>query len=173
MFIYEKMKCDKCGEIYKGKFKLRKLGVIECYNCVDKVILPDILVEEFTEETEIIENFEAELVMKMLQEDIEKIYSGDDKFFDELIIDGEMNLEKLYFMGNPLDIVLENQKLAFTALRYLEGSNKKYEAICNEIIEIYKTFREKRYTTSELNNLWEFFNHKDILKLVELDSLNH
>lgn len=172
MIMYDHFKCETCGESYKGKFRLTNSGKVECFDCENKEYTNPIKWEVIENETDIDDRLMRETFESMLIEDLGVIYMAEaeygenygTQFIDE---NGQANINKLYFYLNPVDLVIEGQKIAYGALRYLEGNSKKYRDHAKRLVDVYKGFREKKLTEEEIGNTWELFFSEETMELLE------
>lgn len=170
--MFEHFKCDKCGESYKGKFVFTLNGTVECFNCKDKVYVDSIKWEEMNSKEGIDELLLRDMFETMLIDDLGQIYmteaemgeSYDEQFIDE---NGEAKLDKVYFQHNPVDIVIEGQKIAYSALRYLEGNDKRFREHAKKLVETYKGLRERKLSDSEVTKVWELYFSENTMDLMD------
>lgn len=173
MIMYDNFKCDRCNETYKGKFVFKRNGEVECFDCDSKeIVVSEILWEDGQNESAVKNNLMRETVTNMLLDDVQEIYraesvKGEDYVDQFLKKDGTIDENKLFYQGNPIDLVIEGKKIAYIAMRYLEGTKEKHRKIAIKLLDIYKSFREITYTEDEVLEVWEMYYSDEVVRLVE------
>lgn len=162
MIIIDHFKCDVCGDSYKGRFKFTRKGKVECVNCDAKEKVTDIHWEQMQNDGDMDKKLLRSTVQGMLFDDVERIYRAESedkedyvkRFFDD---DGEFNMKMLYFQQNPIDMVMEGQKLAYSALRYLEGNDTDFKDHAQRLVDVYKEFRERKLSDADVIKTWDIY----------------
>lgn len=174
MVIIEKLTCSKCHETYKGVFRMNLNGDIECADCNDKVYFGDIDWKEITN-AELDKELLHETYSTLLLEDVDTFYKiesaiGEDFTKEFYTQDGKINTDKLYFQNNPIDLVLEGNKLAHICLRYLDiEDEKKYTKYAKYVIETYKELRNHKLNDEEIKDVWAIFYSKEADEIRKVD----
>lgn len=174
MIMIDHFRCDKCKATYKGVFRFTLNGEVNCIDCKDRVVYGEVVWEYVTNEKGLDEDVLHDTVVGMLFEDIERIYRSEsevgedytEKFIEE---DGSINEEKLYFCNNPIDLVIEGQKIAYSALRYMESSKKDYVDIAKKLVKKYKMLRERKFSEKEVQELWDLYFSEETMGLLGED----
>ncbi|MCY8636563.1 hypothetical protein MOD96_01940 [Bacillus sp. S17B2] len=173
MEIVEFATCSRCGNRYKGRFRVENNGEVHCVDCDNPDVFSGIEWRKLEENSS---KIEFDMVSDMLMSDIERIYQlhaeRDEnimaQFYKE---DGSINLDKVYFMGNPLDLASAAQRVAYAALQYLETRDTKYAGEAEDIVERYKELRERKLTDEEIQKFWEDLLSDSIQEIAGEDGL--
>lgn len=171
MNIYDHFKCDKCKKAYKGRFTFTQEGNVECYNCDSIEEVGEIQWGNIHDEASIGVQLLRATMQEMLLEDVERIYKSESvrgEDYTEIFFkdDGTMDVDKLYYQYNPLDIIIEGQQKAYSALRYLEGTDTEYMVIAEKVIDVYKNFREKKLTVQEIKAVWDLYLTAEVKMMI-------
>lgn len=168
MEIYEVMRCDKCEERYRGKFKVGRSGKVSCYiSCDIKIKLEDITYKEVELEKAVL----RETVKMMASRDIDMLYMEkreDGKDGTSALRDREGNIDprKLYYQGNPIDLMIDLQDKAYKALTYIRMGQEEFIDVAENVYKLYIKAREHRYTVKELEYIEELITG-EFMKCIE------
>lgn len=176
MLMIDYFRCDVCGESYTGKFLFTKEGKVHCVDCKSPEKVGGLTWEIIQQESEVDEDLLLKTVEGMLFEDIERIYRTETEMgynYIEMFIaeDGGIDAKKLYFQNNPIDLAIEGQKIAYSALRYLEGSKQEYNELARELVSRYKELRERKLTKEEVDKLWGLYFSEQVMMLLGEDGV--
>lgn len=167
MIICDYMVCQSCGSKYKGKFEVSRDGYTECMSCNDKIVFGDIEKEKvkLTEERML-----GEVVKDLLIKDVKRIFiPKSDKDLNQLGFlrkeDGRLDEGKIYFKGNPIELVLLAHKKAYLCLEYLETGKEDLEEHAGYILNKYINLREKYLEEKEQHKFLEELNGVDMRKI--------
>lgn len=167
MDVYEVMRCDNCGELYKGVFRVGEAGKVECIEgCTDKVYLEDIKYEEKEMGGVVLQ----ETVKSMLKRDLSRIYlrnrvAGKDVLYSLRDNAGEIEDKKLYYQDNPIDLIIQLQKKAYNSLTYLEMGKTELAYFAENVYKLYKEARERKYTEEEVMDIWGLLGSEEMERI--------
>lgn len=160
MKIYGRMLCSRCGKSYYGRFKIDNEGNVSCVNCDNPDILSDELDIKYMWNSEVL----RKTLIHMMEYDMKYIYTyvaekGErvaEVFIKQKEGAGnkvELDLEKIYFMGNDLSIVKDAQNYAIRAIKYNKmNENGEHLEKANYFINMYLVLRERKLTEEEKIN---------------------
>lgn len=163
MNIYEYSRCERCEKSYKGKFKLDREGRVYCYDCDNPEVFSDIKYEE----VDMVEDrIVSEIVKDLLKKDLERIYiplSVEEKENMDFLRDesGNLDAEKVYFKGNPMELVMLAHKKAYKCLEYLETGNKEHQEEAESIVEKYLQMREDYFKKEKQDQFYDELHSKE------------
>lgn len=180
MNILENMTCDKCDRTYRGYFKLEPTGEVICEDCDDPQEIAPLTFQELKGESEAELYMLQETMSKMLMEDIDMIYTRNyvtedfakegaymEQFYDQ---DGQLDIFKLYYHLNPLPLVIEAQKVAYSSVRYLESTMDNQREYAEQMIEKYKELRNRKLEEAEIQDYWHLINEDSrTQEIMEID----
>lgn len=182
MEFYELATCEECGKSYKGKFRMDLNGKVTCINCEEIEKMRDELEwETFESEEGLTERLILDTVKEMLIADVEKIYSTESVKGENFVLqflgeDGKIKKEKLYFYHNPIDLVIEGQKIALSSMRYLDGAKnpkrmeknderrERHIEHAEKLVDKYKSFRLKKFSEEEIIETWDLYKTNPLTK---------
>lgn len=156
MQIVEYATCSACGKSYKGVFTVQVTGDIYCKSCENPVMVPKEI--EWEEASPNNEEHLYRRVSDMLVRDIQFLNHlqavGDDEYVGTVMKDGSPIPEKLYFMGNPIELAETGHKAVYACIPYLDTGDKEYETVAETVVMSYLSLREKRLTKDEEEKFW-------------------
>jgi len=169
MNVFEYSKCVECGKEYRGKFYVDNNGSIKCYDCDRPEEFENIRMEKVKVTDE---RLLKEIVRDLLIKDVKRIYAtksaGANQQLDFMRKeDGTLDVNKLYFQGNDIELVLLANKKAYTCLEYIEAGHKRHETFADKIVKKYKGLREYKLSKKREKNFLEELNSD---KMVEIEN---
>ena len=162
MVIFEYAKCDTCRKKYKGKFKVKPDGKLECVSCKDIEKVEGVKYQKLEDKSS---EVTQEIVKELLKRDLNRIYllRGEEevkKLRDE---NGGIDPKKLYFQNNNIELVMELHQAAYQALTYLEmGEGLEYRRFAQEVYNTYMNARYKKYNKEEEVIIWSLIRSKEM-----------
>src|SRR5699024_1404285 len=144
-------------------------GKVKCYDCERPEEFENIRMEK-VDVTD--DRLLKEVVRDLLIKDVRRIYDPKTEGANHKLDfmrneDGTINVNKLYFQGNDIELVLLANKKAYTCLEYLEAGHTKHEDFANKVVTKYKDLREYKLSKKREKNFFEDLN-SDIM--VEIDN---
>lgn len=151
MELFEYSTCDKCGKSYKGKFVVGNNGTVRCYDC-DSPVEHDGIEFDHVDVTQ--DHLLSEIVKDLLIKDTKRIFiPKSESDLNELEFlrdeDGNIELDKLYFQGNTIELVLKAHKKAYKCLEYIESGQEKYKEKAENVLNKYLSMREVKFSKEE------------------------
>lgn len=157
MQIVEFATCSACKKAYRGVFTVQVTGDVHCKDCKNPVVVSkDIMWEDASPNDG---EYLYRRVSDMLVRDIQFLNHlqavGNEDYVDRVMKNGDVVAEKLYFMGNPFELVETGHKAVYACIPYLDTGDTKYESLAETIVKSYLSLREKRLTEEEVEKFWE------------------
>lgn len=162
MIICDYMVCQECGSRYKGKFEVSREGITRCIECEDKVIFGG-MEKEKVQLTE--DRMLSVIVKDLLIKDVKRIFvPKSEKNENQLGFlrkdDGRLDEGKIYFKGNPIELVMLAHKKAYICLEYIETGKKDFKDYAGYILNKYINLREYYMEENEQKDFYEELNGK-------------
>ena len=173
MEIIEKLTCSKCGETYLGRFILDTKGKLYCYDCDNKEYFGDLFIttlqNDIDSSMEDNEELLHEMYANILIEDVEKIYkltaeNSEDYTAHLYLDDGTLDVDKLYFQNNPVNLVITAHKTMLSLMPYL--NKPEYKIYVQSGLSKYEKLRDTKLNENEINDMWSFLLDDTIQKLI-------
>ena len=164
MQIVEFASCRRCGKAYRGVFIVEVDGTVHCTDCSNpEKVSTDIVWEDSSPD-------DAERlyrrVSEMLMRDIQILYPqyeiGSETYVLKFYKDGEVDLEKLYFMGNPIELAEVGHRAVYACLAYLDTGDTEYNKLAERMVYLYMDLRERLFTDAEITEFWELLESKEL-----------
>lgn len=167
--IFEYATCKLCGMSYRGEFIVELTGLVRCVDCKNPTTLAeDIRWEETNGEDP--ERLYTRM-FNMLMRDIQVLYPqyeiGGESTVAKFYKNGEINAEKLYFMGNPLELADIAHTSAYDCLAYLDTGMDTYSDFAEKVVGRYMELRERKLSDEEESEFWDWLASEQMTTIKE------
>ncbi|MBX9158294.1 hypothetical protein ACTFR8_22105 [Bacillus cereus group sp. MYBK15-3] len=167
MQMVEFATCRRCGKAYKGVFIVEVDGTVHCTDCKNpEKVAEDIMWEDSSPD-------DAQRLYRrvsdMLIRDIQILYPqyeiGNESYILRFYKEGEFDPEKLYFMGNSIDLAEIGHRAVYACLAYLDTGATEYSKIAERVVYLYMDLRERLLDEEETAEFWRILESEDMDKL--------